>query len=159
MEPAKKIKTENCKNQTSSESNFAKPGEFLPLLKLEKFRATKLPKPENWKITNPKRITKLLLQKPVKTCRCYNWSKPTTARLEKSQKAKNWTTSRLPEKAINYNKAQIGDNAKTANQDELEPRQQKTWKLTVSYAAPPLFYWWNRCVSASAWATCWKLGA
>jgi len=34
--------------------NIPKPGEWLPLLMLEKFRAAKLPKPESWKTAKPK---------------------------------------------------------------------------------------------------------
>ena len=52
--PYQNIKTENSKTQMSYQITFAIAGEWLPLLKLEKFRAAKLPKPKSWKTTNPK---------------------------------------------------------------------------------------------------------
>ena len=52
--PYQNIKTENSKTQMSYQITFAIAGECLPLLKLEKFRAAKLPKPKSWKIANPK---------------------------------------------------------------------------------------------------------
>ncbi len=52
--PCQNIKTENSKSQMSCQITFAIAGEWLPLLKLKKLRAAKLPKPESWKTANPK---------------------------------------------------------------------------------------------------------